>query len=255
MNPRIVAVLVGMGVVIGLLAGLLIGALMFRPGGVTAGPVNTAPAHAVLETDEVELPTVPPMPERRVAPPLPDRKVFVELGDRICQGDEKALPELIKAADDLYQGIDFQRDSKRVMDNLTLMRAAFDPIGQEAGRSNPAAMAALQRCVAPGTHRLSGFATDALGVAATAGNTEALDMLLHYDQFAIPQSSAVGALAQSASGGNAQAIEFLVRVLNDAKARGLWSMASQGLRAPAEQGNAVAAEALKRYDAAAQQPK
>ena len=247
MNPRIVAVMVGMGVVIGLLAGLLIGAVLFRPGAQPSAQVLATPTLAP-EVKAVALPNA----EAEPVLPRPDGKPLLELADRICQGDTKAVIELIDATSKLYRGVNFQRDTRRVQDNFVVMTAAFQRIGEAAGQSSAPAMAALKQCAASGTHT-SGFATNALGTAAAAGNTEALNMLLHYDQFGILLSSAVGALRQSAAKGNAEAIAFLVSVLDDPQAQPLWTMASQELRVPAAQGNTVAAEALDRYDAQAEQ--
>lgn len=251
MNTRIVAAMVGMGVVIGLLTGLLIGSLVFRP---DAAPIAQTPATPAVPSHAkaVAVESVDP-PAADAEPPLPrpDGKPLLQLADRICQGDTNAVAELIAATDKLYEGINFQRDTRRVMDNLVVVTAAFDIIAQQAGQSNPAAMAALQQCVASPTH-VRGFAPYALGKAAAAGNTEALDMLLHYDQFGILESSAVGALVKPASDGNAEAIAFLSRVLDDPQAQALWHEASSGLRAPAAAGNAVAAEAIKRYSARSQ---
>ncbi len=134
-----------------------------------------------------------------------------------------------------------------MLNNLHVMGAAFDRIGEAAGRSNPSAMAALKQCAGSGTH-VSGFAANALGTAAAGGNTEALEMLLQYDLFGILESSAVGALRPAAAKGDPQAIAFLAQVLDDPNARALWSMAAQGLRGPAATGNAAAAEAIKRYN-------
>jgi hypothetical protein len=242
MSTRIVAAMVAMSLLIGLLAGLLIGILAFRPG-------ERPPQRAqYLPPASVERETTNAASVRREEPAPPDTKPMVALADRVCRGEENAVYELMGVADELYKNIDFQNDPKRVQANFVMMTAAYERIGQEAGKPNLNAMAALQQSVAEGKH-VTGFATNALGTAAALGNDKALDMLLHHNEYGILKSSAVGALCRPASTGNPQAINFLISVLDDQSAKPLWNMASEGLRKPALAGNKDAAEALKRYAA------
>ena len=139
-------------------------------------------------------------PRARVEPalPRPDGKPLAQLADRICEGDANAVSELIVSAGKLYEGINYERDHQRVQDNYVVMTAAFERIGQAAGKS-PAAMSALEECARIG-NACERLRHQCMGTAAAAGNTQALDMLLHYDQFGILYSSAV-ALVQAGLGG------------------------------------------------------
>ena len=107
-------------------------------------------------------------------PTPPTKEAMRELAQRIDNGDETALDELKKTCDVMYADIhDYQAEHARVMLNLGRMKAAFDVLGVEAGKGNNAAFQALTNSLK--LRGLRSFAPDALGLAAAAGNREALD--------------------------------------------------------------------------------
>ena len=136
------------------------------------------------------------------------------------------------------------------MANLVLMRAAFIELGERAGKGGTNAFTALKLSL--GVPELRGVVPEALGIAAADGRTEALAMLLNYQQWGILKSSAVFALCAPAEKNNQVAVDFLAGILADPDDRALWQVASQGLVAAANQGNLKAKTALEKYAAASQ---
>jgi len=129
------------------------------------------------------------------------------------------------------------------------MKAAFDVLGEEAGKGNAKAMAALKRCLRERSSRLSSFAPDALGIAAAAGQEEALDILLRHKEWGILDSTAVFALVAPASANRERAVDFMVSWLSDPQHRGdgMALSASGALEKAAEKGNQEAKTALAKY--------
>jgi curli biogenesis system outer membrane secretion channel CsgG len=168
------------------------------------------------------------------------------LGLHVAEGRQGAFEELLDIAGKLYQGIDYNKDRNRLIANLKLMHAAYDILGEQTGKGNPRAFDAVKRSL--GINHLRSFAPDALGIAAAYGHQESLDMLLHYSRWGMLKSSVVFALRPAAEKNNAQAIDFLVAVLDNPRERALWFGASQGLAAAAIKGNPKAVAALGRYD-------
>ena len=164
------------------------------------------------------------------------------LAKRICEGDEAAFEELRSAATELYRDVDVARDQERARNILVLMRAAFDELGIQAGRSNAAAIAALQS--AAFTRQMKAHVPNALGIAAAVGNEQALEMLLHHQDWNILLSSTVFALRAPAEKTNDLAIDFLANVLGEPRHRALWYGASNALQAAAANGSPKAKAAL-----------
>src|SRR5204863_9170139 len=139
-------------------------------------------------------------------------------------------------------------ESARVLLNLFKMRAAFDLLGEEAGKGNGKAMGTLKRCLRErGTHfHLAAFAPDALGIAAAAGQEEALDILLHYNEWDILDSTAVFALEAPASVNRERAVDFMVSWLSNPQHRGdgMALSAAEALKKAAAKGNDNAKEAF-----------
>jgi hypothetical protein len=177
---------------------------------------------------------------------IPTAHTMRSLATRICEGDDAALGELRLIATELYRNINYTTEQDRVRSNLFLMRAAFRELGEQAGRSNAQAMAALQS--AAFNRQLKAHVSDALGIAAADGNEQALDMLLHHQDWNMLQSSAVFALRAPAEKNNERAIDFLVAVLDREGNRPLWHGASEGLKVAAANGNAKAKAALEKYE-------
>lgn len=169
------------------------------------------------------------------------------LAIRISAGDPSAFAELAATAKTLYRDINYEQEKERVLSNLVLMQSAFNELGERAGQGNTNAFAALKLSL--GTKPLKSFAPDALGIAAAAGNEQALDMLLNYQQWGILKSSAVFALCEPARSNNEKAVHFLACVMANPKDQALWHGASEGLVGAAVCGNAEAQTALKKYKA------
>lgn len=170
------------------------------------------------------------------------------LAERIANGDQTAFHELQETDKMLYRDIDYDQDKKRVMANLILMKAAFDVLGEQAGRGNDRAFQMLKACL--GTGHLRSFAPDALGIAAAAGHKEALEILLHHDRWGILLSSTVFALRPVAENNDERVVDFLVGILENPRDRALWYGASEGLAGAAVKGNEKAKAALEKYEAA-----
>lgn len=168
-----------------------------------------------------------------------------ELAVAICKGDDGAMAALEDATERLYRGINFAKETERVLANLRLLRVTFDEIGRQAGEGNKSAVDALTYCLRPDNGHLRAFVPDALGIAAAAGHKPSMDILLDYGKHGILLSSAVSAMNKSASKGDARAVAFLSNVLSGDDTRPLWSMASTGLKAAAAGGNVEAQKALE----------
>jgi 7,8-dihydropterin-6-yl-methyl-4-(beta-D-ribofuranosyl)aminobenzene 5'-phosphate synthase len=181
------------------------------------------------------------------APVDKTRQRLVQLGERASRGNHKAIDQIRKIADRLYEGINYDVEKERKLANLKLMRAAFEPIAVAAGEGSEKALDALFYANRAG--RLSSFVPDAMGTAAAMGNQEALDALLDYDKHGWLLTSAVFALQGAAEEGNAKAIEFLLGVVDDESHRGLWHGATSGLQAAAAKGNPRARKAIDKYTA------
>lgn len=177
--------------------------------------------------------------------PQPTTATMRALAERIANGDQAALDELRDTAKKLYRDIDFNKEKERVVSNLVLMRAAFNVLGEEAGKGNDKAFQALKTCF--GTSNLSSFAPDALGIAAAAGHKEALGILLNHDAWGILKSSAVFALRAPAEANIEPAVDFLIAVILNPNDRPLWHGASVGLVGAATKGNQKAKDALEKY--------
>jgi hypothetical protein len=155
------------------------------------------------------------------------------------------LEEVRDITKQLYAGIN-PTEQGRVATNLFLIRAVFDVLGEQAGRSNAHAFSALQSAVFDRHFR--GAATRAIGAAAAAGHEPSMDMLIHHRDWNILLSSTVFALGDAAGKNNDRAIQFLSEVVTNKSHRALWYGASQGLRPAAAKGNAVAKAALEIHD-------
>jgi hypothetical protein len=179
----------------------------------------------------------------------PTKESIRAMAKRIADGDDKGYEELGAAARELYRGIDFKTEEARVLLNLFKMKAGFDLLGEEAGKGNDKAMSALKRCLRDRGSPLSSFAPDALGIAAAAGQEEALDILLRYLQWDLLESTAVFALAAPAGANRERAVEFLAEWLARPEHRGggMALSATEALEKAASRGNQRAKEALAKY--------
>ena len=166
------------------------------------------------------------------------------LGRRAASGDLKAIDEIEAQRRQIYEDVDLKNDIPKAIANLKLMRAAFDILGKEAAK-NSEAMKALE--YANGKPSLRSFTVDAFGLAAAAGNQQALDALLNYQTKGWLLSSTVAAMKYPADKNQPQAVDFLIAVLDDPQHRPLDHMARQGLEGAAAQGNEKAKAALTEH--------
>jgi hypothetical protein len=169
---------------------------------------------------------------------------MMDLGRRAASGDIKAVDEIEEQHRQIYEGVDLKNNRAKAISNLKLMRAAFDIVGTEAAK-NSEAMKALE--YANVKQSLRPFTVDAFGLAAAAGNRQALDALLNYKSHGWLLSSTVAAMKYPADKNQTQAIDFLIAVLDNPQDRPLHHMARQGLEGAAANGNGNAKVALAEH--------
>lgn len=187
----------------------------------------------------------PPVSKVKVNTGGPTVEDMRKIGELAAKGDKQGVDELAKTAEKLYENIDYDVEKSRVRNNLSLMRAAFKPLAEAAGRGEAAALEALKH--AKTNQRLRSFTTDAYGIAAGMGNKESLEILLNYKMHGFLLSTTVGALQDAGNKNIPEAVDFLVSVIKDPKSKALHYMASQGLIGAASAGNEKATEALKTF--------
>jgi hypothetical protein len=182
----------------------------------------------------------------------PSKEAMRALAGRIAEGDDRAYDELAGIARDIYRGIDYRKEAARVRLNLFKMKAAFDVLGEEAGKGNDKALGALKRCLRERNSNLGSFAPDALGIAAAAGQGEALDILVQHDDWGILESSAIFALAAPATANRERAVDYLALWLSnpDHYGGGMALSAVEALEKAAVKGNDHAKLALAKYEKA-----
>jgi ankyrin repeat protein len=208
-------------------------------------------AEGLDRTDMVEmLHQADPQATLKNYPTPPTKEAMHELAQRIVNGDETALDELKRTCDMMYSNIhNYEAERARVVLNLGRMKAAFDVLGEEAGKGNNAAFQALTNSLKLG--RLRSFVPDALGVAAAGGNREALDILLHYQQWDILESSAMFALYEPAKANVGPAVDYYAAWLLNRRpyerGGGIMLDVTNALGAAASLNNTNAQLALNKY--------
>jgi ankyrin repeat protein len=226
----------------------------WRRAGYMAEAENEPDIAALIHNAEAQAAQAPP----RAYSPVPSPDEMRALAACIAEGDDLAFKKLNSTADRLYGEIkNYQDERDRVLLLLGRMHAAFDLLGEEAGKGNGRALQALKKCLDPNC-RLQSFAPDALGIAAAAGNKEALDILIHYNDWGILQSSAVSALCAPAKANVEPAVEYFVNWLatlqSDERDGGMAIAATNALGSAAAMGNPKAKAALEKFTAAAAPP-
>jgi hypothetical protein len=181
------------------------------------------------------------------------------MAQRICDGDANALDDLARASGDLHRGVDGRTPQARRLLGAGRMTAAFDILGDAAGKGNDSAFQALKKCLTEKTG-LKGLAPGALGKAAAAGNTEALDILLNYHQWTTLENSACFALQAPAMANKEPAVDFFIAIATDPAAAkkyyyGVGWMMKEVLENASAHGNQKAADALEKFLAASEQAK
>lgn len=173
-----------------------------------------------------------------------------DLGIQAGKGDKTAVDRIEVIHDELYRDLDREKDRKRLVSNAVLMKAAFEEIGQAVKGDGKVDDLAFQSLIyATGKKSLSGYTAKAFGIAAANGHRPSLDVLLNHDEHGILLSSAVFAFQKPAEKGIPQAVEFLIKVIDDDTKSALWYGASEGLVGEANRGNERAKQALAKYAA------
>jgi RNA polymerase sigma factor (sigma-70 family) len=203
--------------------------------------------HSLAATQKVPAPS----PAANTAPgqDQPSSNVGRELGEAIVRGEQGAVGKLSDLAK--FQTIrllkngtglnDTQRD-QLTRELFEPTRTAFEVINAAAVSGNSIALKAINEMT--GIPELRGQAIESLGALASAGNNDALAILLNGSRYTFPAASTVGALVPVATSGNEQAIEALIEVTKDSSQKPLWMMAANGLAKAAETGNSAAIDAL-----------
>jgi ankyrin repeat protein len=192
--------------------------------------------------------------------PIPTSRKMHEIADRICAGDPASFDELAKAADDLYNGVDVRKnDARRKLGN-TRMNAAFAVLNDAAAHGNDSAFQALKKCLSQPNAFLKGGAPYSLGKVATAGNAQALDILVNYQKWGINQISAYFALTEAAKANMEPAVDMFIALSSDSAAAkkqyyGIAWLVKEVLTSAAAQGNQKAQAALDKFIAASAQAK
>ena len=186
-----------------------------------------------------------------IGPKPPSCDAMRDIAQRIAAGEPEAFEELVQATGTLYRGINYQTEHARIKSNLIRMHAAFNTLGEDAGKGNEAAFQALKKSMS--ADGLSSFATDALGMAAAGGNTNALDILVHYQEAGILESTAIFALAKPVEAGVDPAIDcvgsWLAHLNEYGLSGGMVLSTTNALAAAAAKGSQKAQAVLNQFTA------
>jgi ankyrin repeat protein len=184
--------------------------------------------------------------------PAPSREAMRAIARQVCSGDLAALDQLADAAEGMHRGA--WKEQARMRLNGDRMHAAFQVMGEEAGKGNTNAIRALKSCL-EGNRFLKSYAPDALGIAAAAGNDELLSLLLRFRDWNIPESQAASALAAPAMANKEPAVDFFVTLALDPQGpehnyNGVGWLVKNVLQKSATNGNPKAKDVLEKFLAA-----
>lgn len=183
----------------------------------------------------------------------PSREDMRAIARRICDGDPAALDQLKAAAQEIYGGSSNSRQQARMRLNADRMNAAFNLLGEEAGKGNTNALQTLKTCLDHGI--LKGFACGALGIAAAAGSDESLSLLLRFRDWHLLENEAAFALAAPAKANKEPAVDFFVALALDPESArhqyyGVSWLVKDVLQTSVTNGNPKAKDALDKFLAA-----
>lgn len=168
------------------------------------------------------------------------------LGVEAAAGDLEAIDKLeevyIKLAEDYQE----TGDHKLVMKAGGFMGQAFRVIGQSAVEGSQSALDALKYGMI-NKQFSNNFAAPTFGYAVAAGNKEALAMLINYRQHGFSRATTAIAFLEAAKKNVPEAVQFMIDMLNDPAAEGVWYKASGALVQAAYHGNEDARVALDKY--------
>jgi ankyrin repeat protein len=189
------------------------------------------------EASQTKIYTVPPTSE-----------AMRLIGERIAGGDQNALKELSVLANQLYSEIsDYEKERVRVLLLLGRMSTTYRWLGDEAGKGNDQALAALEQSLAD--RRLASFAPVGLGRAAAKGSQAALEILFRFAKSDL--DSAVHSLCLPAEANVQPAVDYIAEWLahlEPSEREGGTAMeATNALGRASAQGNVKAQAALEKF--------
>ena len=149
----------------------------------------------------------------------PSDSMMRSLGQRAGSGDLTAIDRLAEIREEIYQGVDLTEDRGKMIENLRLMRIAFDEVGKKVGRDDTDGPALKALNYALKTKGLNSLAIDALGDAAATGNKLTLRMLLEYKKNRLALSTVTFALVKSAEKEIPEAVEFMIAIMDNEQHR------------------------------------
>lgn len=182
---------------------------------------------------------------------VPSDEDMRAIARRICDGDPAAFDDLIAKAADLYRNDDRKQARRRL--NAGRMMAAFNVLGEEAGKGNNNAFQALKTYLEGG--KLRGWAPNALGIAAAAGSDESLNLLLRYRDWHLLENEAAFALAAPAKANKEPAVDFFMALALDPESAkhqyyGVGWLVKEVLQTSVTNGNPRAKDTLDKFLAA-----
>ncbi len=186
----------------------------------------------------------------------PSREAMRAIARRICDGDTNAFDDLTNTFREMLSG-DSRNEARRRL-NGDRMNAAGVILGEAAGKGNDHALRTLKQCLAD--KKFKYFPLEPLGAAATAGNPEALDLLLHaHQQSGILENSVCFALAPAAKTNRPLAVDFFVTLALDPETAkkhyfGVAWLIKEVLDEASAKGNAQARDTLEKLTAAGTLP-
>jgi len=146
---------------------------------------------------------------------ITSNETMQSISQRICDGDATAFDELTNQMGVLYS-TNRPSEAIRKLEGERL-HDAMTILGTEAGKGNLNAMLALQKLL--GDKRLKYSSLNALGIAAAAGNTVALDLLLHaHERYDVLQNSICFALEPAVKTNQPAAVDYFVTLSADPNA-------------------------------------
>jgi len=159
----------------------------------------------------------------------------------VLDGNLKAIDEIAKLKEKLYEGIDYKKDKERSRSNWQIMRETFDPIGEATGDGNQAAFDALLYALK--IRSLRGRTTHALAVAAAKGHKPSLNILINYKDHDMLLSTTVGASYKFKRSMPTEIIALLTKT--NLRRSALSHMSARAIQIAAQDGNRKAKLALR----------
>jgi ankyrin repeat protein len=182
---------------------------------------------------------------------VPSRDAMRAIARSICDGEPIAIDDLAGTVREFYRGGRGPAAQQQIKADRA--NAAFEVLGEEAGKGNANALRALK--IYLGQNDLKWSAVHALGIAAAAGNEESLNLLLRYRDWKLLENSVAFALAPAAKANKQPAVDFFVTLALDRESvkhqyYGVGWLVKEVLETSATNGNSNAKAALDKFLAA-----